>query len=312
MWLKILLIKLLKLKMRNFILFIFLILTGFSAIAQDFNARVTVDNKQVQTTGNTQIFKNLETSISEFLNTRKWSTDKILAQEKIEITLNLRITKFDDVENFEAVARIQASRPVYGSSYNSVILNQEDVNWKFVYKDFMQMDFREGTYTTELTHLLAYYIHIILGLDADSYALLGGTPYFQKAFEIVNAAVTSPNSGWSANENSNKNRYWLAENLTNERFRPWREAFYKYHIKGLDIMNKDLQTGRGVILECLTAIQAVNRSLPNSMWAKVFFNAKSDELSNMFKQALAADKRRAKELLKDIDPSNIKKWDAIN
>lgn len=292
------------------LLFITLLFFAKAAHAQDFNCRVQIITTQVQTTNN-QIFNNLQQSIMEFVNNRKWAKDKLAIEERIEWSLILNISQFDNVSAFKATAQVQASRPVFGTSYNTVLLNQEDPDWAFNYVDFQAMDFIQGQHQSNLTSMLAFYIYIILGLDADSYSKLGGTNYFNLAYGIVNAAQNSSDMGWRSNERGNKNRYWLIENLLNERFQPIREAYYKYHIQGMDKMAKDMETSRIYITQSIEMVQKVARVMPNSMLLKVWFNAKADEIVNIYIKAMPADKTKIVEILNQVDPANRAKWDKI-
>lgn len=283
----------------------------FVANAQDFNCRVQVIYPQIQV-ANTQRFKNLENSIREFINNRKWSSDKIQPNERIEWSLTINVTEFDNASSsFKATAQIQSSRPVFNTGYNSVLLNQEDNNWQFEYIDFQAMNFVEGTYTDNLTSLVAYYIFLVMGMDADSFKKEGGTEYYNRAYNVMLAAQQRNMPGWQVTDAGNKNRYWLIENILNDRFKPVREAYYRYHIKGMDVMNKDIEEARLEITASLQLLQKVWKIMPNSMLLKVWFNAKVNEIVNIYCKALTTDKNKIIDILKEADPANANKYDAI-
>lgn len=293
------------------LLWCILLLLPFAAMAQDFNCRVQVIYPQIQV-ANTQRFKNLENSIREFINNRKWSTDKLQPNERIEWSLIINVTEFDNASSsFKANVQIQSSRPVFNTGYNSVLLNQEDNLWQFEYIDFQPMNFVEGTYTDNLTSLVAYYIFIVLGMDADSFKKEGGTEYYNRAYNTMLAAQQRGMPGWQVTDAGNKNRYWLIENLLNDRFKPVREAYYLYHIKGMDVMSKDIEEARLQITASLQLLQKVWKIMPNSMLLKVWFNAKVNEIVNVYCKALTADKNKVIEILKEADPANANKYDGI-
>lgn len=281
-------------------------------MAQDFNCRVQVLFKQVQV-ANTQRFKNLENSISEFVNNRKWSEDKVLPNEKIEWSLTLNVAEFDNASSsFKASVFIQSTRPVFETTYNTVLLNHEDPAWSFEYVDFQPMDFTEGSFNNNLTSLVAYYIYIVLGMDADSFKEEGGTSYFNKAYNVMLAAQQRGVSGWqTTDDGGSKNKYWLIENLLNDRFKPVRQANYIYHRKGMDVMNKNIEDARLEITKALQQLQKVWKIMPNSMLLKVWFNAKVDEIVNIYCKALTADKNKIIEILKEADPANTVKYEGI-
>lgn len=279
---------------------------------QEFNCRVQVIYTQVQNAP-AQRFKNLEASVNEFVNNRRWSDDRVQSNEKIEWSLIINVSSFDvSTSNFKATAQILSSRPVYGTSYNSILLDQNDEQWYFTYIDFQPMDFTEGTFTNNLISLVSFYINIVLGLDADSFKLEGGTAYFNKAYNIMLNAQQRGEPGWATTDaGGSKNRYWLIENILNDRFKPLREAYYTYHIKGMDIMAKDMEGARLAITGALQQLQKVWKVMPNSMFIKVWFNAKVNEIVNIYCKALIADKNKVIAILKEADPANANKYDGI-
>lgn len=296
--------------MRKALLFLSM-LGAVMAMGQDFNARVTVNHTQI-TTQNIQVFKNMETSIRDFINNRKWADQKIEANERIDINMVLNITEFDNVSNFRATLVLNASRPVYGSTYNTVILNHEDNDFQFSYVSLQQMIYNDQTFSDNFTSVLGFYMEIILGMTMDSYSLLGGSSYLAKANNVLIAAQSAGQPGWNAQDGAtNKNRYYFIDDLTSDRFKDMRNAMYIYHRKGLDIMSKDLETGRNEITNAIKEIQKVAKLQPNSMWLKVFFNSKGNEIVSIYSTALATDKNKIIEILINIDPANTQKWQTI-
>ena len=150
----------------------------------------------------------------------------------------------------------------------------------------------------------------MLGYDGDSYSLFGGTPYFEKAQSILNSAQNATESGWKAFE-STKNRYWLIENIMNTTYSPIREASYKFHRLGLDVMTENIENGRTAVSESLELLRKVNRQKPGLFLLQLFLDAKRDELINVYSQAAPIDKTKAINILKEIDPSNSSKYQKI-
>lgn len=279
--------------------------------AQDFNCRVQVNHTQVQNTS-TQVFRNLETSINEFINTRKWKSHDVAINERLDLNIIINISRFTLPDLFNATIQIQAGRPVYGSGYNSQLFNHEDNDFTFTYVNFQPMDFNEQSFTSNLTSVLGFYAHYILGLEADALSLEGGSSHFDKANNILVAAQSSGAVGWQSSDGrNNRNRFWMIENVLNDRFKPFRKAMYLYHRKGLDIMYKDLESGRNEITNALKEMQKVSRLVPNSALMRIFFNAKADEIVGVYSKALTTDKNKVIEILKDIDPASGTKWDKI-
>ena len=278
--------------------------------AQDLNTRVQILSPKVQS-ANKRILDVLESGIVEFMNGRKWSTDVIKPQERIDCNLVINITEWDGSSpNFKAEAQIQVSRPVYNSSYNSTLLNLSDPFFDFYYIEGQAIDFSDQNYISNLSSLLAFYANIAVGLDCDSFSKLSGNPYFAKAQNILNNAQNSPNAGWKAFEGL-RNRFWLIENLNNKSFIPLREAFYVYHRNGLDEMSDNPAKARQTIAQLLPELEKLDQQKQGAMLTQLFFTAKADELINILKNANTPDKMRAAQILMKLDPTNVAKYESL-
>lgn len=298
--------------MRNYLLSIVFIACLAPAQAQDVNCKTIILDNQIQLTDK-RIFRSLEQAITEFVNNNKWTNDKIQPNEKIELTIQLIPSKFDVQSNgIEASAQIICQRPVYGSTYTTNTLNILDEDWRFTYVEFQRMEFNENSFTSNLTSLIAFYVNYAIGMDYDSYSLLGGTPYFNKALAVVNNAQNSDgSSGWKPFTRTLRTRYNFVDNILNPRFEPVREAYYKYHRQGLDLMHKDVETGRKNIFASLELVKKVFKIAPNTAMLIVFFEAKSDELVNIYKGAPPTEKSKAIEILSEINIANVSKYEKI-
>ena len=279
--------------------------------AQELNCRVQVFSQQIQTT-NKHIFESMQKDIYEFVNNRKWTDHVFSYDEKIECSILINLTEQVSTDQYKGTIQVQAIRPVFNTNYNSVLLNLKDNDVQFNYVEFQSMDFNENSFTSNLTSLLAYYVYIILGFDYDTYSLMGGTPYFQKAEKIVQNAQNAQEKGWKSFE-SQKNRYWLVENLLNSKYAPVRELLYNYHRLGLDIMHSKQAEGRAEIAESLSLLQKVFREKPSPfmMLLQVVLDAKSDELVQVFSESYPEEKVRVVNILKEIDPTNSAKYQRI-
>jgi len=297
--------------MRNILFFVIFLFSITSSFSQDLNCKVTILDNAIQLTDK-RIFRTLEQVLTEFMNSTKWSNDKIQSNEKIECTIQIVLTAYDQQSNhFTGSGQVQCVRPVYGSSYNSVLFNFMDDSWEFDYTEFQRLDFSENSYTTNLTSLMGFYAYYILGLDYDSFGMLGGTPYFNKALNVVSNAQQSGLIGWKPFEKSMRSRYNLIDNILNEQFKPIREAYYKYHRQGLDMMLKNPDDARKNIYSCLEMVQKVYKTNPNTAVLQMFFEAKSDELVNIYKNAGPSEKPKVVALLNEINISNTNKWEKI-
>ncbi|HCN83829.1 MAG TPA: DUF4835 domain-containing protein, partial [Sphingobacteriaceae bacterium] len=204
----------------------------------------------------------------------------------------------------------QSSRPIYGTSYNSTILNISDKDFNFSYSEGQPLDYSDQNFTNNLSSLLAYYAYVILGMDYDSFLQFGGTPYYTKAQGVINNAQNSSFPGWKAFEGL-RNRYWLAENLNNKIYSPLREILYDYHRNGLDVMSENPAKARKLIVSLLPKVQSIDKQQQGSMLNQIFFTAKADELVNIISMGDQQERIKAYTVLSQIDPANITKYDVL-
>ncbi len=296
------------------LLFLFAILTAFhlSVTAQELNAIVRVNYQAVQTT-ETRIFQDMETSFSQFLNGRKWTDDTFKGDERINCNLIITIDQMPSPSSFSATVQVQSSRPVYGTGYESIMLNFADRDWQFQYTESQPIDFNESTFTSNIASMLAFYAYIIIGLDYDSFSEMGGTPYFEKAQMIVtNAQQSGGDPGWDQfGSNRRRNRYWLAENLISQQMQPLRKGIYTYHRKGLDTFIANEDESRANILTTVKAIEEVRKIQPQSILIIAFMDAKHNELVSIFSKGDPQIRREAYNSLVAIDPTQTDKYSVI-
>lgn len=276
---------------------------------QELNCKVTVNSSQIATSER-QIFEDMEVAFAQFLNDRQWTDDGFQNEERIKCNINITIDQMPTIGNYRATVQVQSARPVFSSNYESILFNFADRDWNFQYVESLPLDFNPNSYTSNLTSMLAYYANIVIGLDYDSFGSQSGTVYFQRAQNIVTNATPSNLPGWSSLE-SNRNRFWLIENLLNQRMVSIREGYYQYHRQGLDIFQEKPEEAQENILVMLRSIREVRNTNPNSILVIAFLDTKADELVNVFSAAPVAKKREAYNILTEIDPSKREKYARI-
>jgi hypothetical protein len=300
--------------MRKIALVLFLITYfGITCSSQELNCSVSIATPGIE--GDKTIYTVLQTSVFEFMNTHKWSSYTYAAPEKIECTILITITKrVGDV--FTGSITVQSRRPIYKSSYNSTMLNYEDDNFQITYDQGQPLNYDESKFTDNLTSVLAFYADIIIGLDLDSYQLKGGTTMFEKAQTVVTAAQNAAEAGWQASQSaSQRNRFWLIENLLNNVYAPIRESIYSYYRKGMDMLVDNATSGRLSISVAFDKLKSVHEDKPGSFFMQLFFSqSKADEIVNIFSNASVspADKTKIATICKEIDPTNSNKYNKIN
>ncbi len=275
---------------------------GIVTHAQELNCQVSINASQVQT-ADQGIFRDMKTAVEQFMNGRKWTDNSFLNHEKIDCSIQITITKMPSIGSFSATVQVQSARPVFNSNYSTLVFNFADRDWDFEYIESLPLDFNDNTYTNNLTSMLAFYAYLILGYDYDTFSELGGSPYFQKSLAVVNNAQQSNRPGWQP-LGSNRNRYWINENLNNGQYTDMRKVFYNYHRLALDTYEKDPDKSRTIILEGLSVIKKARDINPNSILVVSFFDAKSKEIANIFSEGNIQVRRQAYDLVVAIDPSN--------
>lgn len=290
-------------------LFIFFLLFAFQGTSQEINCQVQVTARQVQGTDRTA-YETLQTSLYEFINARKWTPYSYKLEERIEATILLTIHEQLSSEKFRGQLNLVLKRPVYKTNLNTTLLNYIDKDIEFTYVENEPLEFSDNSFDNNLTAVIAYYINIFLGLDADSFSSLGGTPYFERAQAIVQSAQSVNEPGWKAYE-SQKNRYWLSENLTNPIYRPVRESLYKYHLLGLDKMYDNAEIGRASIAESIKLLGQAHEQKPGSFLIQLVLEAKRDEIIQVFSEGAPNTKTEVVNILKEIDPANGSRYQQI-
>ena len=269
--------------MKHIFLLFITCLVASSSFSQDIEFQININTPKLQTT-DPKVFESLANSIRDFVDNVNWSDDEFETEERIKCSVQLTIREELSANTFSADMAIQAVRPVYGSSYETILLSHVDKDVSFQYEQYQPLIYSRNSYKDNLTSILSFYINIILGMDYDSFSPFGGEVFFQQANDILNIvppAATQIFPGWRALD-GRRNRYWMITNILSPRFRTYRSAMYDYHRQGLDIMSDDPNTGRAVILQSLEVVSNVNRLQPQSMLVQMFANAKANEVIEIF------------------------------
>ena len=288
----------------------FFILFVFFVRSQELQARITVLSDKISSQVDKKVFQTLQSSLNNFINNRKWTSDNFQTGEKINCSFLINLDKDLGDNTYDATLTVQAARPIYSTTYDSPLINFQDANFTFRYVEFQPIDFNENRIqgsdplAANLTATLVYYVYIILGMDYDSYSLRGGDAYFQKAWNIVNNAPEGGGiKGWKQFDGL-RNRYFLAENLNNSRFAIMHDAIYTYYRIGLDNFFDKEDEARLGIINSLNYLNTINTEIPNSMPIQFFFQGKNTELIKTFSKANPDVKKRARDLLMKLDVTN--------
>lgn len=280
-----------------------------SAGQAQINWKVDVITSQLNTTQVTEksIFNNLKADINTFLNGQRWSEDEYEEFEKIDCSLQINITNMLSQNNFQATAQIRAVRPVFKTSYESVLINYIDRNFQFTYTQSQPLLYNDNAFNNNLTSMLAFYAYVVLTLDYDSFKKGGGQTYAERALQVVNNAQAASQAGWRSNQDR-RNRYWLSENLMSQQMAPFRDGVYIYHRQGLDRFLFTPDKSRDKIFSVLKKMEQVNTLKPSAILIRSFMDAKSDELIKIFMRSPKEMRQNAYRILVKIDPSKTQKY----
>jgi hypothetical protein len=294
--------------MKKYILLLAMTLSIGSIHAQELNAQVLVNADLVNQT-NQQIFKTLERSLNEFLNTQVWTNQDLLPQEKITCSFVFNLTNYSN-DQFEATLQVQSQRPVFDTNYDTPILNFLDRDIVFNYQEFQPLFFNQSSFESNLVSLLSFYAYVILGLDADTFTENGGVPYYEQALQVVNLAQVTSRKGWKPSDGT-RNRFWLIDNLRANTFREYRQALFEYHRAGLDQLTSAPLEGKEAIMKAIQQLEPLFLRRPNAFLLQIFFDAKVEEIVNLFKEGPKVDFKETEAVLKKIAPFFGSRWKQI-
>jgi hypothetical protein len=293
--------------MKKIASFLFLFFVGF-ANAQQLNCTVQIVSDKIASTNN-QIFKNLQASISDFVNKTDWTGEEYKANEKVECSMVIILNSYDS-NQFTATIQVQSTRPIFNSTYASPVFNFNDNDFGFRYIEFETLQFNPSTFDSNLVSILAYYSYMILGFDGDTYALLGGNKNYEVAQQIMTVAQQGGYKGWSQAD-GNQNRFHLVSDVLSGTYDAYREALYQYHREGLDNMSTDVKGSKDKIIGAINTLSEIYKVRPNAFLTRVFFDAKVDELVSILSGGPKVSLSETIDNLNKMSPLNVSKWSTI-
>jgi hypothetical protein len=275
------------------------------AFSQELKCDVKVNAERIAIT-NQQIFKTLESALTEFMNNTKWSNIPVKPHERIECSLFLNLSSYNG-DQFAGTLQIQSSRPVYNATFSSPIFSFNDNDLSFKYAEFENLFFDPNSFDSNLVSILGYYAYVILGMDADSFSPLGGTAFFTLAQTVMNSAQQGNYKGWRQAD-GNQTRFTFLSDILTPTFNPVRLGMYEYHMNGLDKMSDNIKKGKENIVKAIEELSKIHAVRPNAFVTRVFFDAKSDEISNIFSGGPSVPIAELVDNLNRISPTNAGKW----
>jgi hypothetical protein len=282
------------------------------ATAQELQVKININTQQVERMDKS-VFENLQQTLEQWMNDRQWTELQFQKHERIVVNFNLTVTKYDASTNlFECTAMIQANRPVFNSSYTTTLYNNKDGDFNFQFAQFDQLNYNDEIVDNQLTALMAYYAYLIIGLNLDSFAPLGGTDVLQRCMHLINNAQSLGFSGWKSFED-NRNRFAIINDYLDEQMKPFRQLQYDYYRTGLDEMATNVERGRTNISEALEkGLKVAHEQKPLSLLPQIWTDYKRDEIANIYEgKGTQKEKQAIYEMLMNINAAQNNAWEKI-
>lgn len=287
------------------IIVIALLAVPYHAVTQEIDCDVTVNTQQLSAEARENLV-DFEQQIEQYINAFRWTKEDV-GIIKIKLTIDIQFQASRDNRYF-AQAFLGSLRPIHKSERNTAVIRIIDDKWEFDYVRSQPLSHNEFRFDPLLS-LLDFYVYLILGYDFDTYGSMDGTPYFQKAFDIVNKArgSSAAGKGWETEGQGIYQRGQLVDELLNAKYRDLREATYKYHYKGLDNLSRDAVRARQLMLSSLEKIGKLREKInQRSLSIKLFFETKYLEIAESF---LGDPDRTIYQRLNRIDPAHQKAYE---
>ncbi|WP_288956209.1 DUF4835 family protein [uncultured Polaribacter sp.] len=295
--------------MRKLIFLFVFVLSFVNVKGQELNCLVNVNFNQVQGS-NTQVFKTLQTSLTEFINQTKWTNREVKPEERINCAMNIIVTSRND-NTFEATLQIQSTRPVFGTTYETPVLNLKDNDFNFKYNEFDPLFYNKNSFDSNLISTIVFYAYVILGVDADTFKLKGGESYLKEAQNVMLQAQQSGLSSWQ-NVVGKQNRFLLIDNLLSSKLAAYRTAMYNYHRKGLDEFSTNKNRAKQAVEDAVISMESLYNKTVSNYLIRLFFDAKADEIVNTYSDGPnTRNKNKLVQTVRKISPVNNSKWKEI-
>ena len=291
-----------------------LLATGSAAQAQELLAEVRISTENV-TISDPTLVSQMQNDIRTFLNNRAWTTQTYRPEERIRLKVFIGITAIPQNGTYNATMRLISTRPVYGTGYDTNVISIVDRNFNFNYSPQTPLDFSPNSFVSNLSSLLGYYAYLVIGLDHDTFARLGGTPYYELARNVVSYSANQTQSnevdeGWRGT--GSRERHFLLDNITDPQLEAFRTGLYGYYRQGLDLFIEKPDEARASVMAALSGIQKAAITRPSTLFARAFFDAKSDEIANIFRTSQDQQlKQQLVTMLTEVDPTNLAKYQTV-
>ncbi len=222
--------------------------------------------------------------LTDYVNAQRW-TDVDFRGDKIPVNMQIDFMTGSDGGEFSAQVVIASQRRTWENGRptqnTSILMRVLDPKWTFTYFKGQPLYYDEFQFE-DLRSFIDFYMYLIIGMDFDSYELLQGTPYYQKAVSIGQRSQSGNRaSEWQGSFNQFSRLNFLSE-LQNAQYDGFRRALYWYFYEGLDFMNTEKTEAQQAIFKAIEELaDALGRSSGRSLLLTMFLESKSPDLCNL-------------------------------
>ena len=274
-------------------------------IAREFQCVAQINYRQLEGSG-FGFLDELKDLVEDYMNNNNWTDDRFESEELIECSIQIVFLENFTMTSFRARLVLASKRPIYGTTAKTTVLQISDDNWEFSYSQGTPLIFEVERFDA-LTSVLDYYAYLMLAYDYDSFSEMGGEAHMQQAKRIQQLATAANAAGWSTLER--EGRFRIVDQMTDARFKPLREAYFKYHFGGLDHFTQDTEAARGVVLEVLSTLHELYEDLSRQYVFEIFFSTKYEELVGLFEQS--EESGAAYDVLSKVDPGHLTSYNDL-
>jgi len=274
-------------RMKIFLSIVIGTLLGISGdlFSQQLQCQVKVEMPRLQPRDQAEL-SDLGQKLTDYLNNNRWS------ESNQDILINCNVNLIVETINISGSEKRYLAQFLISTASGE---NFYDQNCEFTYVPGQAFEnFR--TSFDPLLDLIDFYTFLVIGGELDTYELLSGTTYYNKAQDLANRGqISNYSTGW-------KNRADEVTLITDAEHVPLREAKY-YYYGGLYYVEKELnpELARQYASGVVERLRIVATKRPNSKALKRFFDSHYQEICKLFQ---FDDNRGNITTMIDINPSH--------
>ena len=285
-----------------FTIAVLVLLPQASLRAQGIECTVNVNYQSVIST-NKDLLVDLGNEIKDYINNYQWGADNV--PDKVTCSIDIFVQGLTGENTYLAQVFIGSQRPIFKSNRATAVTRLKDDNWEFTYIKGRPINHNPLAFN-DLTSFLDFYMYLIVGFDADTYDMLGGSSYFQRASDISRIGRSSSQKGWQPST-TGYSRSQFIDDLMLPGCQSLRQASFIYHFMGLDSLALNPSRAQENVVRAIDIITKARANVePRNLAFRCFFDAKYQEVAEVLE---SYPDRAIFRKLSVIDPNHQKTYD---